>query len=108
MVRRELKWHTRVKKLLTEMLSCWIIKALPPRSMVGHLPLEQVIGVRIPGGQPSPSSTYRVDPTRRSNGSAWLIDIPARKNPSATSSTQNIGMALSCYSHQYLVPLPLA
>ena len=25
---------------------------LPPRSMVGHLPLEQVIGVRIPGGQP--------------------------------------------------------
>jgi hypothetical protein len=27
--------------------------ALPPRSMVGQLPLEQLIGVRIPGGQPS-------------------------------------------------------
>src|SRR5580704_12985680 len=27
-------------------------RTLPPRSMVGHLPLEQVIGVRIPGGQP--------------------------------------------------------
>src|ERR1700690_4235075 len=27
--------------------------ALPPRSTAGHLPLEQVIGVRIPGGQPS-------------------------------------------------------
>jgi hypothetical protein len=26
---------------------------LPPRSMVGQLPLEQPIGVRIPGGQPS-------------------------------------------------------
>ena len=26
--------------------------ALPPRSMVGQLPLEQHIGVRIPGGQP--------------------------------------------------------
>ena len=25
---------------------------LPPRSMVGRLPLEQHIGVRIPGGQP--------------------------------------------------------
>ena len=25
---------------------------LPPRSMVGQLPLEQPIGVRIPGGQP--------------------------------------------------------
>ena len=33
-------------------------RVLPPRSMVGHLPLEQVIGVRIPGGQPkfAPSS----------------------------------------------------
>jgi hypothetical protein len=29
---------------------------LPPRSMVGHLPLEQVIGVRIPGGQPNSDS----------------------------------------------------
>ena len=28
--------------------------ALPPRSMVGQLPLEQHIGVRIPGGQPTP------------------------------------------------------
>src|ERR1700733_11072337 len=27
--------------------------ALPPRSMVGQLPLEQPIGVRIPGGQPN-------------------------------------------------------
>src|SRR5450432_1163690 len=27
--------------------------ALPPRSTAGHLPLEQVIGVRIPGGQPN-------------------------------------------------------
>src|SRR6185437_16103125 len=26
--------------------------SLPPRSTAGHLPLEQVIGVRIPGGQP--------------------------------------------------------
>ena len=25
---------------------------VPPRSMVGQLPLEQPIGVRIPGGQP--------------------------------------------------------
>src|SRR6266568_7654311 len=28
------------------------IAMLPPRSTVGHLPLEQGIGVRIPGGQP--------------------------------------------------------
>lgn len=28
---------------------------MPPRSTVGHLPLEQGIGVRIPGGQPNPS-----------------------------------------------------
>jgi hypothetical protein len=28
------------------------LAALPPRSMVGQLPLEQHIGVRIPGGQP--------------------------------------------------------
>ena len=27
---------------------------LPTRSMVGQLPLEQHIGVRIPGGQPKP------------------------------------------------------
>jgi hypothetical protein len=27
--------------------------SLPPRSTAGHLPLEQVIGVRIPGGQPN-------------------------------------------------------
>ena len=30
---------------------------LPPRSMVGQLPLEQPIGVRIPGGQPIKSIT---------------------------------------------------
>jgi hypothetical protein len=29
-----------------------LVSALPPRSMVGQLPLEQPIGVRIPGGQP--------------------------------------------------------
>lgn len=29
-------------------------RILPPRSMVGQLPLEQSIGVRIPGGQPVP------------------------------------------------------
>ena|ERR1700683_3428698 len=28
-------------------------RLLPPRSMVGQLPLEQHIGVRIPGGQPN-------------------------------------------------------
>ena len=28
------------------------LKALPPRSMVGQLTLDQHIGVRIPGGQP--------------------------------------------------------
>ena len=28
------------------------LAALPPRSMVGQMPLEQHIGVRIPGGQP--------------------------------------------------------
>jgi hypothetical protein len=28
------------------------LRLLPPRSMVGQLPLEQPIGVRIPGGQP--------------------------------------------------------
>src|ERR1700692_895904 len=33
-------------------------RALPPRSMVGHLPLEQVIGVRIPGGQPISSFPF--------------------------------------------------
>jgi hypothetical protein len=27
-------------------------RLVPPRSMVGQLPLEQHIGVRIPGGQP--------------------------------------------------------
>ena len=31
---------------------------LPPRSMVGQLPLEQHIGVRIPGGQPSVQVGY--------------------------------------------------
>ncbi len=30
----------------------FLFAALPPRSMVGQLPLEQHIGVRIPGGQP--------------------------------------------------------
>ena len=35
---------------------------LPPRSMVGQLPLEQHIGVRIPGGQP----TVLLPPTLRS------------------------------------------
>ena len=30
-----------------------ISRLLPPRSMVGQLPLEQPIGVRIPGGQPN-------------------------------------------------------
>jgi hypothetical protein len=30
----------------------FLLTALPPRSMVGQLPLEQHIGVRIPGGQP--------------------------------------------------------
>ena len=30
----------------------FLLAALPPRSMVGQLPLEQHIGVRIPGGQP--------------------------------------------------------
>jgi hypothetical protein len=40
-----------------------LFAALPPRSMVGQLPLEQHIGVRIPGGQPivhflEPSRTF--------------------------------------------------
>src|ERR1700726_1323879 len=39
---------------LTASITRWIIKRGPPRSTVGHLPLEQGIGVRIPGGQPSP------------------------------------------------------
>jgi hypothetical protein len=33
-------------------LSLTRLKALPPRSMVGQLTLDQHIGVRIPGGQP--------------------------------------------------------
>src|SRR5208282_4329955 len=33
-----------------------ISRLLPPRSMVGQLPLEQPIGVRIPGGQPKHTS----------------------------------------------------
>jgi hypothetical protein len=33
-------------------LAGFLFAALPPRSMVGQLPLEQHIGVRIPGGQP--------------------------------------------------------
>ena len=32
---------------------CRDVHLLPPRSMVGQLPLEQPIGVRIPGGQPN-------------------------------------------------------
>ena len=32
------------------------LKLVPPRSMVGQLPLEQPIGVRIPGGQPRTDS----------------------------------------------------
>ena len=32
---------------------CGVLQsALPPRSMVGQLTLDQHIGVRIPGGQP--------------------------------------------------------
>jgi hypothetical protein len=38
--------------------------ALPPRSMVGQLPLEQHIGVRIPGGQPL---AYFPGPSRTSS-----------------------------------------
>src|SRR5712672_2279894 len=38
---------------LTASATHWIISAVPPRSTVGHLPLEQGIGVRIPGGQPN-------------------------------------------------------
>src|SRR6202167_1018514 len=38
------------------------LAALPPRSMVGQLPLEQHIGVRIPGGQPFIISNLRYLP----------------------------------------------
>jgi hypothetical protein len=38
------------------------IAALPPRSMVGQLPLEQHIGVRIPGGQPMRINNLRCLP----------------------------------------------
>src|ERR1039458_9593799 len=41
---------------------------LPPRSTVGHLPLEQGIGVRIPGGQPAAITRGRIlAPSRDSN-----------------------------------------
>jgi hypothetical protein len=42
----------------------FLFTALPPRSMVGQLPLEQHIGVRIPGGQPVPDfpARYRTSP----------------------------------------------
>jgi hypothetical protein len=40
----------KIEKLAESPASCFT--ALPPRSMVGQLPLEQHIGVRIPGGQP--------------------------------------------------------
>ena len=36
-----------------------VSRLLPPRSMVGQLPLEQHIGVRIPGGQPNPIDLMR-------------------------------------------------
>jgi hypothetical protein len=39
----------------------FLFAALPPRSMVGQLPLEQHIGVRIPGGQPIGSKGLRSD-----------------------------------------------
>jgi Polysulphide reductase, NrfD len=45
--------------------------ALPPRSMVGQLPLEQHIGVRIPGGQPL---AHFPVPSR----TIWLTPIPYR------------------------------
>lgn len=38
----------------TRLLFAMTTRKVPPRSMVGHLPLEQAIGVRIPGGQPIP------------------------------------------------------
>ena len=41
-------------------------RLLPPRSMVGQLPLEQHIGVRIPGGQPSFESKAVPDSSRES------------------------------------------
>jgi hypothetical protein len=34
------------------------LRLLPPRSMVGQLPLEQHIGVRIPGGQPKQDKLF--------------------------------------------------
>src|ERR1700722_20241301 len=37
---------------LTTPAARWIITRVPTRSTVGPLPLEQGIGVRIPGGQP--------------------------------------------------------
>jgi len=33
---------------------------LPTRSMVGQLPLEQHIGVRIPGGQPNKINNLKI------------------------------------------------
>jgi hypothetical protein len=52
---------------------------LPPRSMVGQLPLEQHIGVRIPGGQPASfilSITYQLclKPSKTSASATRSVD----------------------------------
>lgn len=46
----------------TRLLFAMTTRKVPPRSMVGHLPLEQAIGVRIPGGQPADSKWVRLIP----------------------------------------------
>jgi hypothetical protein len=47
---------------------------LPPRSMVGQLPLEQPIGVRIPGGQPIKINNLPLHPIAKS---LCLTQIPS-------------------------------
>ena len=51
-------------------------RLLPPRSMVGQLPLEQAIGVRIPGGQPILASSA-------------ILSAPSRTAPKSVKHTHN-------------------
>ena len=62
---------------------------LPPRSMVGQLPLEQPIGVRIPGGQPKPHF-----PRTSSNSAVTPRSIKCRLK------TKSLNLLLSLASYQ--------
>src|SRR5579863_4412229 len=68
--------RTRVTRLRNRILP---VGSLPPRSTAGQLTLDQHIGVRIPGGQPTPTllrpSPYFPEPPRTLQNSSKTSNL---------------------------------